>query len=174
MKLNLLAIAALLFTINLVTVNGYVNCNSLSDSVQKCICQVRQYTQVKLKGCQSNNTTLKKKNDEILRMAKTTVEEICKAQVKSKDRNGKDCIKAFDKLQHHCDIGVSCAKSCTDAISIYMRGHYSNYEKQEFCIETTPEYDKKVVYAATINGFYVNTYGYATVELCNNWRKQSF
>ena len=120
MKLNLFAVVALLFTVNLVKVNGYVNCNSLSDPVQKCICQVREYTSVKLTGCQSNNATLKKKNDDILRNVKIAVEGVCQRQVKSKDRNGRDCIKAFDLKQYHGDIFITCIFFCFDFIVSYV------------------------------------------------------
>jgi len=140
MKLNLFAIVALLFTINLVTVYGYVNCKSLNDPVQKCICQVRENTSIKLTGCKSNNATVKKRNDEIMRIAKTAVEEICKAQVKSKDRNGKDCIKAFDLNQFWCRDYETCSKSCTDSITTYLDHHYSKFEEQSFFITTNSNY----------------------------------
>jgi len=140
MKLNLFTLVALLFTINLVKVNGYVNCNSLSDPVQKCICQVREYTQVKLTGCQSNDPTVKKINDGVLRDVKSSVEYVCRQQVKSNDRNGRDCIKAFDLKQFWCRTGETCSKSCMDAITDYLRLNYSDFENHSFRIETNSNY----------------------------------
>jgi len=174
MKLNLFTIVALLFSISLVKVNGYVNCNNLSDPVEKCICQVRQYTSVKLENCQSNNTTIKKKNDEILRNTKIAVEEVCKKQVKSKDRNGRDCIKAFDLKQTWCSSSHTCCKSCTDAIADYLDAHYSKFEEQSFFIGANENYPIKYTLTYTNNLYYVDHFRTVTLETCNNWRKQSF